>query len=113
MANCLFCGDWNCCGGGSSSGGSSYTLPTASATRKGGVKIGDGLQMSGDTLNVTLAGSDYTLRPATSYRLGGIMVGDGLSIDSNGVLSCSTTGGSITAEDTSETEFVNFVYGGD
>ena len=112
MANCLFCGDWTCCGGGASDG-SGYTLPTASTTRKGGIKVGDGLQMNGDTLNVTLAGSDYSLRPATSYRLGGIMVGDGLSIDSDGVLSCSIAGGSITAEDTSETEFVNFVFGED
>ena len=35
-----------------------YTLPTASTSVKGGVKIGSGLQMDGDTLNVTLqAGS--------------------------------------------------------
>ena len=32
----------------------SYTLPTASTTTKGGVKIGSGLQMDGDTLSVTL-----------------------------------------------------------
>ncbi len=77
MANCLFCGDWNCCGG-TSNGSSNYVLPAATRT-----------------------------------RLGGIMVGDGLSIDSDGVLSCSIAGGSIIAEDTSESEFVNFVYGGD
>lgn len=34
--------------------GESYTLPTASETLKGGVKIGAGLQMDGDTLNVTI-----------------------------------------------------------
>ena len=38
-----------------SGGGSDYSLPTASATVKGGVKVGDGLQMDGDTLNVVEA----------------------------------------------------------
>lgn len=33
---------------------SGYTLPTASTTLKGGVKIGAGLSMASDTLNVTL-----------------------------------------------------------
>ena len=33
--------------------GSAYTLPTASETRKGGVKIGKGLSMDGDTLNAS------------------------------------------------------------
>ena len=32
-------------------GGSQYELPTASASVKGGVKIGDGLTMEGDTLS--------------------------------------------------------------
>lgn len=36
-----------------SSGGGSYTLPTASASVKGGVKIGDGLGMSGEVLKVS------------------------------------------------------------
>lgn len=34
-------------------GGSQYTLPTASANTKGGVKIGTGLSMNGEVLNVT------------------------------------------------------------
>ena len=33
-------------------GGASYTLPTASATQKGGIIPGAGLSMAGDTLNV-------------------------------------------------------------
>lgn len=33
--------------------GSQYTLPTASADTKGGVKIGSGLTMTGDVLNAT------------------------------------------------------------
>lgn len=39
-------------------GGSSYVLPTASKTVKGGVKIGNGLEMADDTLNVTISGGD-------------------------------------------------------
>lgn len=120
MANCLFCGDWDCCCGGtsgSSGGGTGYTLPTASATRKGGIKVrdgDDGLKMEGEYLTVTLTGgSDYSLKPATTSRLGGIKVGEGLDIDDNGVLSCSLSleSGSITAEDTSESEFNRFVFG--
>lgn len=36
-----------------SSGGGSYTLPTASADTKGGVKIGSGLSMDGEVLSAT------------------------------------------------------------
>lgn len=32
----------------------SYTLPTASSSKKGGVKVGNGLQMSGEVLSVKL-----------------------------------------------------------
>ena len=72
--------------------GSSYTLPTASATTKGGVKIGTGLSMSGDTLNAT-GGSNYTLPTASSSVLGGVKVGARLSI-SNGTLSADIQSGS-------------------
>ena len=41
-----------------------YSLPTANATQKGGVIIGGGLSMVGDTLNVTISGgvsyADFT-----------------------------------------------------
>lgn len=40
-----------------SGGGGSYHLPTASATVKGGVKIGAGLSMEDDVLSVTGGGS--------------------------------------------------------
>ena len=36
--------------------GGSYELPTASADEKGGVKVGAGLSMNGDTLNCTVQG---------------------------------------------------------
>ena len=40
-----------------SGGGTPYTLPTASATVKGGVKIGNNLSMDGDTLNASGGGT--------------------------------------------------------
>ena len=72
-----------------SSGGGSYTLPTASANTKGGVKIGSGLTMNGETLNA----DGYTLPIAGAETLGGVKVGSGLSIDENGVMSASGGGG--------------------
>lgn len=40
-------------------GGEGYVLPTASTTRKGGIKVGTGLEMSGDTLNCTVEGDSF------------------------------------------------------
>lgn len=57
---------------------SNYTLPTASATEKGGVKVGDGLEMQGDTLNCTV--ESYTLPTASATEKGGVMIGAGLSM---------------------------------
>jgi len=39
-----------------SANGSWVTLPTASTTQKGGIKVGTGLAMNGDTLNCTITG---------------------------------------------------------
>lgn len=75
-----------------SGGGKPYTLPTASAEIKGGVKIGSGLSMSGETLNNSNP-TPYTLPTAGEENLGGVKVGSGLSIDENGVLSASGGGG--------------------
>ena len=47
--------------------GGSYSLPTASSTEKGGIKVGTGLSMSSETMN--LAGHATT---ATTYGLGTI-----------------------------------------
>lgn len=41
------------CSKKASSGGDSYTLPTASESTKGGVKIGSGLSMDGEVLSAT------------------------------------------------------------
>lgn len=72
-------------------GGGSYTLPTASAEIKGGVKVGAGLTMDGETLK-NLNPTPYALPAASDETLGGVKVGTGLEIDENGVL--STSGGS-------------------
>lgn len=77
------------------SGGSSYSLPTASTTILGGVRV------DGSTITINGSGvisSSYTLPTATASVLGGIKVGSGLSI-SNGVLS-ATGGGSSSQADT-------------
>lgn len=66
-----------------------YTLPVASASVLGGVKIGDGLEMDGETLNVTLEleAQDYTLPTASESVKGGVKIGDGLSMDGE-ILNC-------------------------
>lgn len=65
-------------------GGGGYTLPTASAETKGGIKIGSGLTMDGEVLNNNNP-TAYTLPAASAEVLGGVKVGSGLSV-SDGVL---------------------------
>ena len=72
-------------------GGGSYTLPTASAETKGGVKIGSGLTMTGEVLSNNNP-TPYSLPTASAETLGGVKVGSGLSIE-DGVLSASGGGG--------------------
>ena len=81
-----------------SSGGTPYTLPTASADTKGGVKIGTGLTMEGETLKNSNP-TPYTLPAASGETLGGVKVGDGLEIDENGVLSASGGGTELSYHD--------------
>lgn len=84
-------------GGG---GGGGYTLPTASQNTKGGVKVGSGLTMSGETMSIkagdglafsgdTLiaSGSTYVLPTASENTLGGVKIGSGITIDANGAIS--------------------------
>jgi len=63
-----------------------YSLPTATASVLGGVKIGSGLSIDGSGV-VTAAGT-YTLPAATTSVLGGVIVGTGLSVTS-GTISVS------------------------
>lgn len=63
-------------------GGSSYVLPVASADTLGGVKVGDGLEITDGVLSA----NEYTLPNASAEKLGGVKVGDDLTIDAGGVL---------------------------
>lgn len=72
--------------------GGGYTLPIASDTVLGGIKVGANLTIDPDgTLNAE-AGSSYELPTASDTVLGGVKVGDGLSIDGSGVLSAGAVG---------------------
>lgn len=59
-------------GGG---GGGGYVLPTASTTVKGGIKVGDGLEMDGEVLKATGADAAITENIATNVEVGGIPSG--------------------------------------
>lgn len=82
---------------GDEMGGESYTLPTASANTKGGVKIGDGLTMDGEVLKNTnpTPPTPYTLPTASDNIKGGVKVGDGLAMDGE-TLNCTVMGGLCT-----------------
>ena len=64
----------------------SYSLPTASASTKGGVKIGSGLSIS----NEVLSANPPDMPTASESIKGGVIVGSGLDIDENGILSAVT-----------------------
>lgn len=68
---------------------SNYSLPTASASQLGGIKVGANLNVDGDGVLSAVQGA-YTLPTASATQLGGIKVGTNLSIN-NGVLSSKDT----------------------
>lgn len=61
----------------SGGGGGGYHLPTASTTTKGGIKVGDGLEMEGEFLKVTSTGGDASITEdiTTNIEVGGIPSG--------------------------------------
>lgn len=67
---------------------SAYTLPTASGSVLGGIKVGANLSIDVNGVLSANTGS-YTLPTATATVLGGIKIGSGLTIDGNGVVSAS------------------------
>ena len=69
-----------------------YTLPTASSTTLGGIKVGANLSIDASTGTLSANPGSYTLPTASSTTLGGIKIGSGLSVDGNGVV--NATGGS-------------------
>lgn len=87
-ANGSWLGSYVGTGGGSGEG---YTLPPASATTLGGVKIGSGINVTADgTISADGGGgSSYVLPAATANTLGGIKVGENLTITPDGKLSAN------------------------
>ncbi len=69
-----------------------YTLPTASASVLGGVKVGSGLSIDGAGV---LTATAQALTPATASVLGGVKVGTGLSVLGDGTLSTSIATASV------------------
>jgi hypothetical protein len=72
-----------------------YSLPTASTTVLGGVKV-DGITIT-ITNGVISGANTYSLPIASASVLGGIKVGTNLSIDANGVLSSTDTNTTYSA----------------
>ena len=68
----------------------SYSLPIATASILGGIKVGSNLSIN-PTTGVLDATFTYTLPTASATVLGGIKVGSNLSIDGNGVLSAGNS----------------------
>lgn len=68
---------------------SAYTLPTASTSVLGGIKVGSNLTISNGVLSAPTPTAAYSLPTASSSVLGGVKVGSNLSI-ANGVLSAVT-----------------------
>lgn len=77
-----------------SSGVLNYTLPTASSSTLGGVKIG--------TTTLTISNGVVNVKPATSSTIGGIKAGNNVTIASDGTLSIGgylpLTGGTMTGD---------------
>jgi hypothetical protein len=71
---------------------SAYSLPVATASVLGGVKIGSGISIDGN--GVISASAGYSLPAATTSTLGGVIVGTGLGVSSGTVsVSYGTTSG--------------------
>ena len=72
-----------------------YTLPAASASTLGGVKVGDGLDIDANGVlevdtgtGLTIDGNDaVSLTPATTTTLGGVIVDAGLQVAADGKMS--------------------------
>ena len=78
---------------------SAYTLPTASATVLGGIKVGSNLTIDANTGVLSAVQGSYTLPTASTTVLGGVKVdGTSITIDGNGVITANagSTSPSIT-----------------
>lgn len=84
--------------GGTGGTGTDYTLPTATGSVLGGIKVGARLTITDGVLSADVqgGGGNYTLPTATGSVLGGIKIGAGLSIDGNGVVTSTGSTGNWT-----------------
>jgi hypothetical protein len=82
-----------------------YTLPTATGSVLGGVKVGANLSIDANGVLSANAGA-YTLPKASDTILGGIKIGSGLTIDANGVVSAAVEGSLPVITDLSGTTSV-------
>ena len=76
-----------------------YSLPTASATVLGGIKVGSNLTIDANTGVLSAVQGSYTLPTASTTVLGGVKVdGTSITIDGNGVITANagSTSPSIT-----------------
>lgn len=89
--------DWKETSG--SGGGGSYTLPVASATKLGGVKIGNTIEISSDGTIDVAGGSGYVLPVASKTTLGGVKIGKNVEIATDGTISVSNGASGYTAGD--------------
>lgn len=80
-----------------------YTLPIASATVLGGIKVGANLSINPVTGVLDANTGSYTLPTASPTVLGGIKIGSGLAIDGNGVVSASVASSVPTIQELSGT----------
>lgn len=67
---------------GISESANNYSLPTATSSVLGGVKVGSGLSISNGTLSADTQSGTYSLPTASSSTLGGVKIGDGINITS-------------------------------
>lgn len=90
---------------GIASGANKYTLPNATSTSLGGVKVGSNITVSSGTISLTKANvtaalgytpisTAYTLPNATSTTLGGVKVGNNITVSSGTI---SLTKANVTA----------------
>ena len=85
-------------GGPSGPGAGSYSLPTASGSTLGGIKIGSGLSIDGSgVVTASGGGGNYTLPAATSGALGGVIIP---VVGTSGITNSAGTIGLATASRT-------------
>ena len=75
------------------SAGSGYTLPIASSSTLGGIKVGANLSITGEGV-LSANASQYELPIASSSTLGGIKISSDFTIDEDGTLHTTSSGGS-------------------